>query len=170
MQMWMVWLIWGVFLMVIFGLIANAVSECKGYAKSWFYAGLFLGPIAILILLSRPDPEGQVRYIDLRKPMDQQRADGTPKTAELKDESGADGTAADGSKAGEAGAGKAGSKAGKAGDAGSKAGGTGADKAGDDGADKAGEDGATGDWICPLCGMRNPRGRSWCDACGSKKE
>ncbi len=72
MQMWMVWLIWGAFLMVLFGLIADAVSVSKGYARSWFYAGLFLGPFAILILLLRPDPRDQVRYIDLRKPMDQQ--------------------------------------------------------------------------------------------------
>ena len=61
MQMWMVWMIWIVFLAVMFGLLADAVSECKGYAKSWFYAGLFLGPIALLILLRKKDPEGQVQ-------------------------------------------------------------------------------------------------------------
>lgn len=63
MPMWMVWMIWIVFLQVFFALLADAVSECKGYAKSWFYPGLFLGPIAVLILLFRPDPEGQVYYV-----------------------------------------------------------------------------------------------------------
>ena len=67
MQMWMVWMIWIVFTEVFFGLLADAISECRGYAKSWFYPGLFLGPIAILILLTKPDPEGQIRYIDIRK-------------------------------------------------------------------------------------------------------
>lgn len=64
MQMWMVWMIWIVFLAVMFGIIADAISECKGFARSWFYAGLFLGPVAILILLRKPDPEGQVQYVD----------------------------------------------------------------------------------------------------------
>ena len=66
MQMWMIWMFWGVFLAVMFGLITDAVSESKGYAKSWFYAGLFLGPIGLLILLLRPDPSGQVRYVENR--------------------------------------------------------------------------------------------------------
>jgi hypothetical protein len=56
--MWMVWMIWGVFLAVIFGLITDAVSETKGYAKTWFFYGLLTGPIALLVLLLRPDPEG----------------------------------------------------------------------------------------------------------------
>ncbi len=70
MQMWMIWMIWGAFLAVIFGLIVNAVSECKGYAKGWFFYGLFFGPIALIVLLTRPDPEGQVSYInqDTRPP------------------------------------------------------------------------------------------------------
>ena len=72
MQMWMVWMIWIVFLAVMFGLLADAVSECKGYAKSWFYAGLFLGPIALLILLRKKDPEGQVQYVDTRNAMPQE--------------------------------------------------------------------------------------------------
>ena len=71
MQMWMVWMIWIVFIQVIFGLLADALSECKGYARSWFYIGLLLGPVAILILLTRPDPEGQVEYIDVRNPVEQ---------------------------------------------------------------------------------------------------
>ena len=64
MQMWMIWMIWIVFLAVMFGIIADAISECKGFARSWFYKGLFLGPVAILILLRKPDPEGQVQYVD----------------------------------------------------------------------------------------------------------
>ncbi len=64
MPMWMVWMIWGVFLAVIFGLITDAVSETKGYAKTWFFYGLLTGPIALLVLLLRPDPEGQVSYIN----------------------------------------------------------------------------------------------------------
>ena len=64
MQMWMLWMIWIAFLMVIFGMLADALSVCKGYAKSWIMAGLFLGPIALIILIVRPDPKGQVSYIN----------------------------------------------------------------------------------------------------------
>ena len=73
MQMWMVWLLWGAFIAIVFGLLTDVVSGCKGYAKSWFFPGLFLGPIALVILLLKEDPEGQVRYIDYRKSVEEQQ-------------------------------------------------------------------------------------------------
>ena len=191
MQMWIIWMLWGVFMAVMFGLITDAVSESKGYAKSWFYAGLFLGPIGLLILLLRPDPAGQVRYVENRpeviaRSRAAEASKGTKPGSDPED-AGAD-TAAEAHVGMNAATG-AGVNAELNAETNAevntevntginetineevhadpyqteepKAAGYAAEEEADDSASR---------WICPLCGHKNLKGISWCDACGNAKK
>ena len=195
MQMWMIWMFWGVFLAVMFGLITDAVSESKGYAKSWFYAGLFLGPIGLLILLLRPDPSGQVRYVENRpEVIARSRVAETskgPMPGSGTQDAGTE--AAAGSDAGtketaDAEVDTEDNTEANAGihpevNAGTSEGMNGTEKGGayaapylSEGHDAAGTameeeaDDSASRWICPLCGHKNLKGINWCDACGNAKK
>ena len=44
-----------IFLLVIFAVFTGYVAVEKGYSPSWFVAGLFFGPVALIAAAGLPD-------------------------------------------------------------------------------------------------------------------